>query len=153
MLKLKSNYKLLWQYSFSAKLWALHNPTKMKTKTLPDEFSSSFFKILITVTSKQYLRMGAIFNDRNHNSRFTHHDRKPWKTDHIPKPWFLCYLYIHNCQFNLLTPVGKKRAHKLKQTCSFQLQVSLSMCDLFVTTRHENVLQSIQGNVIPIIPI
>ena len=117
----------------------------MKSKTLPNEFSSSFFLILITITSKQYLKTGAIFNDRNHNSRFTHDHRKPWKTDNIPKPWFLCYWYIHNCQFNLLTPVGKKRSHKLKQTCSFQLQVSLSMCELFVTTRHENVLQSISG--------
>ena len=37
---------------------------------------------------------------------------------------------------NPLIPDGKKRSHVLKQSCSFQLQVCLSMCDLFVTTRH-----------------
>ena len=36
-------------------------------------------------------------------------------------------------------PGGKKRSHILKQTCSFQLQVCLSMWDLFVTTRHQRV--------------
>ena len=32
-----------------------------------------------------------------------------------------------------------KRSHILKQTCSFELQVCLNMCDLYVTTRHERV--------------
>ena len=34
---------------------------------------------------------------------------------------------------------GKKSSHILKQICSFQLQVCFSMCDLFVTTRHQRV--------------
>ena len=41
--------------------------------------------------------------------------------------------------FKLLTLsclVVTKRSTILKQTCSFQLQVCLSMCDLFVTTRY-----------------
>ena len=41
--------------------------------------------------------------------------------------------------FNLLMPGANKKARILKQTCSFQLQVCLSMCDLFVTTRHQRV--------------
>ena len=32
-----------------------------------------------------------------------------------------------------------KRSHILKQTCSFQLQVYLNMCDLSVDIRHERV--------------
>ena len=36
-----------------------------------------------------------------------------------------------------------KRSYILKQTCSFQLQVCLSMCDLFVTTRHYRVKMQI----------
>ena len=32
-----------------------------------------------------------------------------------------------------------KRSHILKQTCSCQPQVCLSMCDLFVTTKHQRV--------------
>ena len=36
-----------------------------------------------------------------------------------------------------------KRSYILKQTCSFQLQVFLSMCDLFVTTRHYRVKMQI----------
>ena len=35
-----------------------------------------------------------------------------------------------------LMPVGKKRSYILKQNSSLQLQVCLSMCDFFVTTRH-----------------
>ena len=35
--------------------------------------------------------------------------------------------------------VSTKRSHILKQTCRFQLQVCLSMCDLLVDTRHERV--------------
>ena len=36
-------------------------------------------------------------------------------------------------------PGGKKRSHLLKQTCSLQLLVCLSMWALFVTTRHQRV--------------
>ena len=36
-----------------------------------------------------------------------------------------------------------ERSYILKQTCSFQLQVCLSMCDLFVTTRHHRVKMQI----------
>ena len=32
-----------------------------------------------------------------------------------------------------------KRSHILKETCSFELQVCLSICDFFVTTRHYRV--------------
>ena len=35
--------------------------------------------------------------------------------------------------------VVTKRSHILKQICSFQVQLGLSMCDLFVTTRHYGV--------------
>ena len=34
---------------------------------------------------------------------------------------------------------GNKRGHTLKQTCSFQLQICFSMCDLFVIIRHERI--------------
>ena len=37
-----------------------------------------------------------------------------------------------------------KRSHILKQTCSFQLQGGLSLCDLFVTTRPERINPPIQ---------
>ena len=33
--------------------------------------------------------------------------------------------------------MSTKRLHILKQTCSFQLQVCLSMCDLLVDIRHQ----------------
>ena len=36
-----------------------------------------------------------------------------------------------------------KRSHVLKKTCSWKLQVCLSMCDLFVTTRHQRVKLSL----------
>ena len=32
-----------------------------------------------------------------------------------------------------------KRSHIIKQTCSLNLQVCLSMCNIFVNTRHERV--------------
>ena len=35
--------------------------------------------------------------------------------------------------------MSTKRSHILKQTCSFQLQVCLSMCDILVDIRHERV--------------
>ena len=35
--------------------------------------------------------------------------------------------------------VSTERPHLFKQTCSFQLQVCLSMCDLSVDTRHQRV--------------
>ena len=40
------------------------------------------------------------------------------------------------CAITLQCLVVAKRSHIFKQTGSFQLQVCLNMCDLFVTTRH-----------------
>ena len=37
---------------------------------------------------------------------------------------------------NTLCLVSTKRPRILKQTCTFQLQICLSMCDLLVDTRH-----------------
>ena len=41
-----------------------------------------------------------------------------------------------NFVLNPLLPDATKRSHIFKQTCNFQLQVCLSVCDLFVTTKH-----------------
>ena len=49
------------------------------------------------------------------------------------------FLIISSRRFPFLTllcMVSTKRSHVLKQTCSFQLQACLSMCDLLVDTRH-----------------
>ena len=49
---------------------------------------------------------------------------------------------LHKTLYNILTLyclVVANRSHTIKQTCSFQLQVCISMCDLFVTTRHWRV--------------
>ena len=41
-----------------------------------------------------------------------------------------------NSTLTLSCLISTKRSHILKQTCSFQLQVCLSMCDLLVDIRH-----------------
>ena len=60
-----------------------------------------------------------------------------YKTSLTLKTITLLHLrYVVDQTFNPLVPGGNKKVRQLKQTCSFQLQVCLSMCDLFVTTRH-----------------
>ena len=53
-------------------------------------------------------------------------------SDSIPNP----IIFFSWGTFNPLMLVVTKRSHRLKQTCSWKLQVCLSLCDLFVTTRH-----------------
>ena len=50
--------------------------------------------------------------------------------------WFWLSVWIDICILTLWCLVVTKRSHILKQTCSWKLQVCLSMYDLSVTTRH-----------------
>ena len=59
-----------------------------------------------------------------------------WKKSIILSYTILIRKIEKNDDFKLLMPGDNKRSHILKQTCSFQLKVYLSICDLFVTTRH-----------------
>ena len=67
-------------------------------------------------------------------------------------PFIVVIIFVLPLRFLSLTLENKpektflavtKMSHILKQTWSFQLQVCLSMCDLFVTTRHKRVKNKI----------
>ena len=70
---------------------------------------------------------------------------------HSPSQWHGAKSLIYTNEnlsdrLTLYRPVSTKRSYILKQTCSFQLQVCLSMYDLFVDTRRWRVNGSYATN-------
>ena len=90
------------------------------------EHNSHLFLLFLLLTLSMYLSAGMSFPMKCSNTHYGNDLRTK-------------FLIISSRRISLLTLlclVSNKRSHVLKQTCSFQLQACLSMCDLLVDTRH-----------------